>query len=98
MRVSFPDGAITGLAVLIYFSSYASHTLANDYEAAIGIGGLVLKKSESIEMLSEDLFISETLVKVRYEFLNNSHNEITTVVAFPLPETLVTMDHGPVMH
>jgi hypothetical protein len=80
-------GAIAGLALVIYFSLYASPTLANDYEAVIGIGGLVINQSENIAMLSEDLFVSESLIKVRYEFLNKSHNEITTVVTFSLPKS-----------
>ena len=61
-------------------------TLANNSEAAIEIGGLVIKKSENIAMLSEKLFVSEKIINVQYEFVNNSSNDILTIVAFPLPE------------
>lgn len=60
-------------------------SLANDSEAEVGIGGITLRPSTDLVMQSEDLFISEELVKVSYRFLNPTDRDITTTVAFPLP-------------
>jgi hypothetical protein len=59
--------------------------VANDSEAEIGIGGIVLRPSEALVMQSEDLFISEDAVRVTYRFLNPTDRDITTTVAFPMP-------------
>ena len=59
---------------------------ANDTEAAIGLGGLVFTKSENIEMLSEELFVSTHQIVVKYRFRNNANLDVSTLVAFPLPE------------
>lgn len=67
---------------LAYTSGSAS---ANDTVAAIGVGGLVFKKSADIEMLSEELFVSLDQIVVKYRFRNNASDDVTTVVAFPLP-------------
>ena len=58
---------------------------ANDSTAAIGIGGLTLTKSENIQMVSEDLFLSLDQVVVKYRFKNVSPIERRVTVAFPLP-------------
>jgi hypothetical protein len=59
---------------------------ANDSTAGLAAGGLVLTKSADIEMRSEDLYISEKLVRVRYSFVNSSPKDLTVTVAFPLPD------------
>ncbi|MEI9902484.1 MAG: DUF4424 family protein [Hyphomicrobium sp.] len=59
---------------------------ANDSTAELAAGGLVLKKTADIEMQSEDLFVSAEKVRVAYRFLNTSAQDISTVVAFPLPD------------
>lgn len=59
---------------------------ANDSTAELAAGGLVLKKTDSIEMRSEDLFISMEEVRVRYRFVNTSAADVTTIVAFPMPD------------
>ncbi len=51
-----------------------------------GLGGIRLTKSSNIEMLSEDLFVSERRVEVTYKFRNKSKKKVTTIVAFPLPD------------
>lgn len=60
--------------------------LANDSTAELAAGGLVLTRTDAIEMRSEDLFISEDLVTVRYVFVNTSGAPVTTRVAFPMPD------------
>lgn len=60
--------------------------LANDTEASIGVGGLVFQASTSVEMLSEELFVSQDQIVVDYRFRNTANADTTALVAFPLPE------------
>lgn len=67
-------------------ASAASPARANDSIAELGTGGLILSRSDVIEMASEDLFISMEEVTVAYEFRNRSDSDIEAIVAFPMPE------------
>lgn len=57
-------------------------SMANDSEAAFGLGGLVFQKSKNVEMLSEELFVSLEQIVVDYRFRNASAIDATTLVAF----------------
>ena len=70
-------------ALLACFVSVSA--LANDSTAELSAGGLQLVRSEAIQLVSEDLFVSADEVRVTYHFLNTADSPITTVVAFPLP-------------
>ncbi len=70
-------------AFLLAISSPAA---ANDSSAVLGAGGLELVRSSDIVMASEDLFLSPNSVRVRYSFRNESEHDVTTTVAFPLPD------------
>jgi hypothetical protein len=59
--------------------------LANDSEAAIGVGGLALTQNNAISMDSEDLYISAQEVRVKYRFTNRSAKDLTLTVSFPVP-------------
>ena len=72
-------------ALMAATTNFSSSASANDTEAAIGLGGLVFTKS-TIEMLSEELFVSSEQIVVKYRFRNNTRDDVTTLVAFPLPE------------
>lgn len=71
------------LAAGLGFGSAAS---ANDSTATLGAGGLELTTTGDIAMVSEDLTISVHEIKVHYVFRNTGDQDITTVVAFPLPD------------
>lgn len=58
---------------------------ANDSSAAIAMGGLELIKNDQVRMVSEVLRIAPRLVEVNYVFENTGNTDITTLVAFPLP-------------
>jgi hypothetical protein len=72
--------------VLIWGCFWTGLLQANDSTASLVTTGLVFEKSDQIEMRSEDLSISSKQIVVRYEFLNTSDRDITTIVTFPLPE------------
>ena len=59
---------------------------ANDSVAEIGIGGIVLARTDAITLAKEDLFLSPTEVTVDYVFHNGTDADITSIVAFPLPD------------
>jgi len=59
---------------------------ADDGAASIAAGGLILMKREPrIAMAKEVLSISQSKVVVDYDFRNDSADNITTEVAFPIP-------------
>ena len=62
---------------------------ANDSTAELATGGLVLTKTTAIEMKSEDLYISTKQVRVKYQFLNTTSQDVTVTVAFPMPDITV---------
>jgi hypothetical protein len=64
----------------------ACPALADDSTAELSTGGLVFTQNTDIRMASEDLSISPTNLKVRYEFVNDSGHDIDAIVAFPLPD------------
>ncbi len=59
---------------------------ANDTSAVLGAGGLSLTTSDHIAMASEDLYLSPSEVRIHYVFRNECDRDITTTVAFPLPD------------
>ena len=59
---------------------------ANDSSAELTTGGLVLSRNADIEMRAEDLAISAKEIVVRYRFFNRASADVTTTVAFPMPD------------
>ena len=68
-----------------------SSALADDSEAELGMGGLRFTHTSAIQMVSEDLFLSTSEVRIHYRFHNRTAHDITTLVAFPLPD--ITPDY-----
>ncbi|MGL5837242.1 MAG: DUF4424 family protein [Sphingorhabdus sp.] len=73
-------------ALLMLLSATTAY--ANDSEASVPLGGLILKQSNAISMDSEDLYLSTEQVRVKYRFTNRGPKDVETLVAFPLPESL----------
>lgn len=73
-------GAVLGVLAL------AAPAAANDSIAELGTGGLVLSRTDMIEMASEDLYVSREEVRVDYVFRNRSGTAVEAIVAFPMPE------------
>ena len=81
--------AIPTVFVLAALSGGAT---ANDTMATLGTGGLVFVQTGAVKMLSEDLYVSPTAVRVTYEFRNEGEVDETTLVAFPLPDIIGSPD------
>ena len=58
---------------------------ADDSAASIAAGGLVARRETRIVMAKEVLRISPTKIVVDYDFRNDSDQDVTTEVAFPIP-------------
>jgi hypothetical protein len=74
------------IATAAFFLAAPNRLYANDSAASNALGGLKLTREARISMEKERLTISEKRVRVEYEFLNDSDQDITTEVAFPIPE------------
>lgn len=73
-------------AALLVAGAMAAQAWANDTTASMGAGGLVLERTEGIVMRSEDLYVSAREIRVRYRFFNRTAHDISTIVAFPMPD------------
>jgi hypothetical protein len=85
-RVPDMRGAMLRVFLTAMLAATAVPALANDSVAELGTGGVVLSRSDSIAMESEDLFLSRDKVTVDYVFRNSSDKDIDTIVAFPMPD------------
>src|SRR3954466_10530092 len=74
------------LVMAVIFTLGCAPAFANDSTAELATGGLAYITTDAIEMRSEDLGISMDEVRVRYEFVNTSDRDVTTLVAFPMPD------------
>ena len=72
-------------AVVFAFISFATRS-ANDSAASVAAGGIVLKQGSRISIQKERLTISKHKITVEYEFSNDSADDVTTEVAFPIPK------------
>lgn len=77
--------SLKALTLVVFFGA-SLNASANDAVAALGAGGIVIGKTDEITMEKEDLFISENNIRVSYLFRNTSSHDITTRIAFPVPE------------
>jgi hypothetical protein len=77
------------IALALALAALAPAARANDTTAELATGGLIFVTTDAVEMRSEKLFISTQQVRVTYEFFNKSDKDVTTLVAFPLPEIRV---------
>jgi hypothetical protein len=76
--------------VMALLSLFIRPVIANDSSAELATGGLVFTQNPAIEMRSEELFISLDQIKVRYVFFNNSNKDISSTVAFPMPDITIS--------
>lgn len=78
--------ATAGLLAPAALLALAAPAAANDTTAELAAGGLIFVASDHVSMRSEDLFLSEKEVRVDYLFHNDGTSDVTSVVAFPMPD------------
>jgi hypothetical protein len=54
----------------------------------------VLERTAAIDMVSEDLFVSADEIRVRYVFRNRTGKDVSTIVAFPMPDRDLGEEYG----
>ena len=79
-------------ALLVLAVAAPQPARANDFSAHLAAGGLVLAHNDAIEMASEDLYVSTAEIRVHYRFVNRTDKDVTTLVAFPLPDITAPSD------
>lgn len=88
-----PVQRITATVVVgLAFSSIGAKARANDSTAILKSGALQLTVSPSISMEREELYLSTREVRVSYRFRNTAQKDITTLVAFPVPDITIGDD------
>ena len=80
-------------AALLIALAGASVALANGAVSQRKAGGLVFKKSDTIGIASEDLYISQEQVRVSYVYHAKAAATQNVTISFPMPE--VPLDDGP---
>lgn len=80
--------------VAIGLAAASVAALANDTTASTAAGGLVLERTDAIDMVSEDLFVSANEIRVNYVFRNASSADVETIVAFPMPDRDLSKEWG----
>lgn len=83
MRINARKAILFALTVISTWAGLPA--FANDGAASVGVGGIQLKREARISMEKEHLTISGEQVTVEYEFLNDTAEDITTEIAFPVP-------------
>ncbi|WP_346913388.1 DUF4424 domain-containing protein [uncultured Roseibium sp.] len=84
----------TALLFALTASMVPTNTQANDSSAHLASGGLEFVRQKDVVMQSEDLYLSPDRIDVRYVFRNTSSEDITTLVAFPLPDIEALNDYN----
>jgi len=74
------------IAIVTALIISAGAAMTNDSTAQLAAGGLVLSRTDKIELMSEDLVVSADQIHVDYVFRNLTNESITTLVAFPMPD------------
>lgn len=72
--------------MIVWLLSIASPAAANDTMAELRTGGLEYVTSSHVTMAEEELFLSMDEVRVDYVFRNESDKDVTSIIAFPMPD------------
>ena len=64
----------------------AGSAYANDSIGELGTGGIILSRTDAVQMVSENLSIGLDKVTVDYVFKNSTDKDVDTLVAFPMPD------------
>lgn len=75
-------------AMTFALSAISLFAQANDSTGFVSTGGIEYLKNDKIAMQSEELFISQTKIKVAYQYKNLTDQDITETLLFPLPSVM----------
>ena len=74
-----------GVASLVFALAIPASALANDGIGSVSAGGIIVGKTDAVAMKKEVLTVSPDLIKVEYEFVNESKADVEETIIFPLP-------------
>ncbi len=80
--------------VLTIALSIGGQAMADISPVELVAGGLALVKTDSIAIQGEDLILSPSEVRVRYEMRNDTGKPVTLQVAFPMPDLTSDLPGG----
>jgi len=80
--------------LMLSLAGVAVPALANDTTASSPAGGLVLQRTDAIDMVSEDLFVSADEIRIHYVFRNRTPTDVDTIIAFPMPDRDLGEEYG----
>ena len=72
-------------AALALAMAHPVPAMANDGIGSVSAGGILVGKTDAVAMKKEVLTVSPDLIKVEYEFLNESTRDVEETIIFPLP-------------
>ena len=75
---------MTRLALVLALAA-AAPAMANDGIGSVSTGGISVGKTDAVAMKKEVLTVSPDLIKVEYEFVNESKADVEETIIFPLP-------------
>ena len=73
-------------AIAVSLAVLVGTAVANDGIGSVSAGGILFGKTDAVAMKKEVLSVSTDLIKVEYEFLNESAKDVEETIFFPLPE------------
>jgi hypothetical protein len=82
------------LALMLLAAAPARVAVANDGAAEVAVGGIQLRNERRVAMRKERLVVALKKVEVEYEFVNESPGDVTTEIAFPIPDYAFSYDGG----
>lgn len=80
------------IQLLLFFLIGTGLAAGNDGAASTAAGGIQLVREPRIAMRTEKLTIAREKITVEYDFSNDTDNDITTEVAFPIPPYTFAFD------
>lgn len=89
---------IVAIAAVVVGLSWGAPAGANDSSASLDTSGLRLTYNPKIRMQSEDLYLSPGQVRVSYRFENTGTDDVSTLVAFPLPSMEIGEEGNYLLH
>ncbi len=81
------------VSLLLTLLLFTGALLADDSAVEVTPKGLQFKKMKEISLEHEDLYISTKKIEVTLQFRNNSKQDITTDIAFPIPDYTFTPEN-----
>jgi hypothetical protein len=92
-QVAMLSNVIKVAAVIVVVAACASAALGNGVTSERRAGGLVFKKSDTISIASEDLYLSFDEIRVSYIYQSKAAAAQDVTISFPMPE--VPVDDSP---